>query len=64
MATCLGVSGPIGDQDPHHDYFLEYSSKSLLHFIQEYLEETIGYELKMLLSIHIDINDFLFETNL
>ena len=53
-------SGPIGDQDPHHDHFLEYSSQSPLHFVQEYLEETISFELKMLLSMHIDIKDFCF----
>ena len=61
-ATRPGVSGPIGDQDPHHDHFLEYSSKSPLYFVQEYLDETISFEQEMLLSVQIDINDFVFET--
>ena len=54
----LSPSGPTGAQDPHHDHFLEY----LLHFIQEFFEETIYHRLKMLLSVHININDFVFET--
>ena len=51
-----------GAQDPHHDHFSEYSSESLLHLIQGYLEETISFVVKMLLSVHININDFVFET--
>ena len=48
---------PISTSRP----FLEYSSESLLHFIQEYLEETISFELKMLLSVHININNFVLK---
>ena len=63
-ATRAGVSGPTGAQDPYHDHFLEYSIESFLHFVQERLEETISSDLKMLLYVHTNINDFVFEMNL